>query len=196
MRFDLDHSRLNSRRFVERHQFVQPDVGQSNGPALAPVNKTFHGFPGIEQSHSAVVKDVAVLIARILVVSRLKRKWSVDEIQIQIIEPESAETRLECRFHTLGPMIGAPQLRGDKNVFARNPAGSKPRLQRISYLAFIPVSLGTIEVSKTGFQRVSGCSDGYGWVRNQGAEAEGGHLARTMVERNFRQPKIGRFNHS
>ena len=50
-----------------------------------------------------VVKDVPVFIARILVVAGLKREWSVNEIEIQIREPESIQTRLESRFDALGP---------------------------------------------------------------------------------------------
>jgi hypothetical protein len=126
MRFDLDHSRFDSCRFVEGRQLVQGDVRQSDGPASAMVDKTLHCLPGIEQSYPAVVKDIALLIARILIVSWLKRKRSVDEVEIQIVEPESVETRLECRFDELGPMIGVPQLRGDKNVFARDPPAASP----------------------------------------------------------------------
>jgi hypothetical protein len=51
------------------------------------VYQTFHRPPRVEQSHAAVVQDIAVLISRILLVPRLKRKWSVNEIEIQIVEP-------------------------------------------------------------------------------------------------------------
>jgi hypothetical protein len=37
MCFNLDHSRLDSRRFVDGQQFVQADVGQSDSPAFATV---------------------------------------------------------------------------------------------------------------------------------------------------------------
>ena len=53
------------------------------------VHETFHRFPGVEQSHVAVVKDIAVLIPRVLVVAGLKSIWSVNEIEVQILEPES-----------------------------------------------------------------------------------------------------------
>ena len=72
---------------------VGPD--ESDGPALAMVHDTFHRFPGVEQCHIVVVKDIAVLIPRILVVPGLKSKWSVNEIEIQILE--SVQTRLESR---------------------------------------------------------------------------------------------------
>jgi len=67
------------------------------------IHETFHRFPGVEQSHVVVVKDIAVLIPRILVVPGLKCKWSMNEIEIQIREPESIQTRLESRFDALGP---------------------------------------------------------------------------------------------
>ena len=40
-------------------------------------------------------------------------------------EPESRQTRLESRFDALGPVIGVPQLGGNKNVFAHNPSRGK-----------------------------------------------------------------------
>ena len=113
-----------------------------------------------------VVNDIAVLIPRILIVPGLKCKWSVNEIEIQILEPESVQTRLESRFDALGPVIGVPQLCGNKNVFARDPSSGKSCLQRPAYLALVPVSFRAIEVSKSGFQCVSGRSYRHGWVGN------------------------------
>src|ERR1700756_5097234 len=116
------------------------------------IHQTFHRLPGVEQSHVVVVKDIAVLIPRILVVPGLKRKWSVNEIEIQICEPESVQTRLESRLDALGPMIGVPQFCGHKNVFARHPTSGKSCLQRPAYFALVSVSFRAIEVSKSGFQ--------------------------------------------
>src|SRR4029077_8583906 len=99
------------------------------------IHERFHRFPGVEQSHIAVVKDIAVLIPRILLVPGLKCKWSMNEIEIQILEPESFQTRLESRFDALGPVIVVPQLCGNKNVFARYPSSGKSCLQRPAYLA-------------------------------------------------------------
>jgi hypothetical protein len=98
MRLDLDDGRLDSRGFVNGQQFFQAEIGESNGPASATVHQTLHRPPGIEQSHAAVVDDIAVLIPRILLIPRLKGKWSVNEIEIQIVETESRQTRLESRF--------------------------------------------------------------------------------------------------
>jgi hypothetical protein len=90
----------------------------------------------------------------------------VNEIEIQILEPESVQTRLESRFDAVGPVIGVPQLCGNKNVFARDLSSGKSCLQRLAYLALVPVSFGTIEVSKSGFQRVSGRTYRRGCVGN------------------------------
>jgi len=67
------------------------------------VYQTFHCRPRVEQSHAAVVQHIAVLISRLLLVPRLKRKWSVNEIEIQIVE--SVQTRLKNRFDALRPMM-------------------------------------------------------------------------------------------
>src|SRR6201981_1935911 len=83
------------------------------------IHESFHRFPGFEQRHVMVVNHIAVLIPRILLVSSLKCERSVNEIEIQILDSESVQTRFEGRFDALGPMIGVPQLYGDKNVCAR-----------------------------------------------------------------------------
>jgi hypothetical protein len=108
MCFDLNCGWLDPCGFINSSQPVQADVRQPDGTASAIVDETFHGSPGIEQSHSAVVKDIAVLISRVLLVSRLKGKRSMNEVEIQILDPESAQARPEGRFDTLRSMIGVP----------------------------------------------------------------------------------------
>ena len=118
----------------------------------------------------------------ILVVPGLGSKWSVNEIEIQILELEPFQTRMESRFDALGPVIGVPQLCGNENVFARDVCSGKPCLQRLAYLALVAVTFRAIEVAKSGFQRGCGRSYGYGWIRNQGAETERGHATGTVVQ--------------
>src|SRR5215471_17475855 len=140
------------------------------------IHETFQRFPGVEQSHVVVVKEIAVLIPRILLVPGLKGIWSVNEIEIQILEPESVQTRLESRFDALGPVVGVPQLCGNKDVLARDPSG-KSCLQGPAHLALVTVSFRAIEVSKSGGKRVAGGSEGHACVGNEGAKAECGHMA-------------------
>src|SRR5215469_16653385 len=154
------------------------------------IHERFHRFPGVEQSHIAVVKEIAVLIPRILLVPGLKCIWSVNEIEIQILEPESVQTRLESRFDALGPVIGVPQLCGNKNVFAGDTYGGESFPQRPAYLALIPVSFRAIKVLKSGFQRVSSRRYRHGWVGNEGAKAECGHMGGSPAEWNSRHPQI------
>src|SRR5262245_54145442 len=115
------------------------------------VHETFHRSPGIEQGHSVVVQNIAVLIPRLLLVPRLKCKGRMDEVEIQILEPESVQTRLERRCDRLGPMIGVPQLCGHENLVTPYPPRSASCPQRLAHLALVPVSLRTIEVPKSGF---------------------------------------------
>src|ERR1700722_9651592 len=130
------------------------------------IHESFHSFPGVEQSHAAVVNHVAVLIARILIVPGLKCKRSVNEVEIQIFEAESFQTRLESRFDALVLGIRAPQLRCDENVFARDPYRVKSCLQRRANLALVPVSFRAIEVAESGFKRTSRGGYRWGWVGN------------------------------
>src|SRR5580704_17710342 len=130
------------------------------------IHESFHSFPGVEQSHAAVVNHVAVLIPRILIVPGLKCKRSVNEVEIQIFEAESFETRLESWFDALGPVIGVPQLCGDENVFARDPSRREPCLQGCANLALVAVSFRAIEVAESGVEGVSGRSYRHGWVGN------------------------------
>jgi hypothetical protein len=121
-----------------------------------PSTKILHRPLGFKQSYAAIVKDISVLISRILVVPRLKRVWSVNQIKIQILEPQSIQTRLESRFDALKPMIVVPQLCGNKDAFTPNPSSGKSCLQAFTYFTLIPISFRTIEVSKSSFQGVSG----------------------------------------
>ena len=168
---------------------------KSDGPAFAAVHEILHRPPGIQQSHPAVVNDIAVLIPRVLFIPGLKRKGSVNEIEIQIVEPESSETRLEGRFDALRPVIGVPHLRRNKNVSARNPPSGKSCLQRLANLALIPISFRAIEVSKSRVQRVSSRSDRQGRVGNQRAKAKCRHTPGSVAEWNSRHPQIRRFSH-
>src|SRR5476649_2086619 len=126
MCFDLHHCRFNSCRFVEGLQSVQGDVRQSDGAAFSMVDEIFHRPPSVEQSHAFIVDDIAMFIAWILLIPRLKRKRSMNEIEIQIVEPKPVKARLESRCDTLGSMIRVPQFCGHKDVFARESSRSKP----------------------------------------------------------------------
>jgi len=48
-------------------------------------------------------------------ISRLKREWSVREIEIDVVELELLEAGLEGRLDALRTMIGVPELRGDED---------------------------------------------------------------------------------
>jgi hypothetical protein len=163
--------------------------------ARVVVHEIFQRFPGVEQCDVVIVNHIAVLIPRILIVPGLKCKRSVNEVEIQIFEAESFQTRLESRFDALGPVIGVPQLRGDENVLARDRSTGECCLQRTANLALVPVSFRAIEVAESGVESVSGRSYRYGWVGNQSAEAQCGHAAGSVVERNSRHAQIGRLNH-
>jgi hypothetical protein len=75
----------------------------------------------------------------------------MNEVEIQIVEPESVQTRIESRFDALRPMIGIPQFCCDEDVLARYPSSGKSCLQGFAHLTLVLVSFCTIEVSKSSF---------------------------------------------
>jgi hypothetical protein len=69
-------------------------------------------------------------------------------------------------------MIGIPQFGGDEDVLARNPSSGKSRLQGLAHLTLVAVSLRTIEVAKSSFERVLSSSYCRGCIGDQGAKSE------------------------
>jgi hypothetical protein len=122
----------------------------------AAMVRSVHRFPRVEQSHVAVVKDIAVLIPWILIVPRLKCKGSVNEIEIEIVEPECLHACLERRFDALGPVIGVPQLRGDKDVFAREP----PSGTSLDFVFNKPTAMIEIWIAPGGIGTPTLCLEG------------------------------------
>lgn len=108
MAFDLQDRRHDPCRFNDGEQVLCTKVGEADGSTLAVLHQFLHRVPGFGESHAVIVKQVVVFIPGILIVSWLKRKWSVDEIKIQVIEPESVQTRLERWPNTLRPVIVVP----------------------------------------------------------------------------------------
>ncbi len=192
MRFNLNHGRFDPCRIVDGQEVLESDIGQSNGSALAVVNETFHGPPCVHESHPFVVKNIAVFIPRVQIVSRSKRKWSVNEVEIHKTDSEPVPTRLKRRLNPFRPMVGVPQLRGDKEILPRNRAGRESCLQRFTYLSLIPISLGTIEVSKSGLQGAPGRKSRLGRIWDQRAKAESRNLSASEIERDFFKSKFSR----
>ena len=95
-------------------------MSESPTAAAAVIYKIFQRPPGVEQSHSAVIDDISVLIPRVLLVSRLKRVGSVNQVEVEILKPEPVEARGEGRFDAFGAVVGVPHLCRNENVFARD----------------------------------------------------------------------------
>jgi len=54
---------------------------------------------------AVIINDVTILIARIEVISRLKREGGVNQVKIRVIDSKTLATRVECRFDPFRPMI-------------------------------------------------------------------------------------------
>ena len=158
MRFHLHHGWLDSRRFVNGLHFVQTDVrspiaGICRRPRDSPSPARYR-----EKSPRGR-KRHCLLIPAILASPGLKRERSVNEIKIQIVEPQTFQTRLESRLNALRPVIRVPHLCGNKNVPTRSPPSREPCLQSLAHLALIPISFRTIGVWNSRVQRVSSRGD-------------------------------------
>jgi hypothetical protein len=92
-------------------------------------------------------------------------------------------------------MIGIPQFCGHKQLFTVHPGSGQSCLQRLADFTFVPISFRTIEVPKSGVQRVSGSTDGPGCIGNQGAKPKHGHMAGAVTEGKSHGPKVRRLDH-
>jgi hypothetical protein len=72
MRLDLYNGGPDSRRSIDFRDVLKADVGQADCAAVALVHEAFHSAPGLGQCNAPVVRGLAILISRILVVARPK----------------------------------------------------------------------------------------------------------------------------
>src|SRR5205823_12396825 len=78
-----------------------------------PSSKVLQPPPCIQQGHPFVINHIAVRVPWVLLVSRLEGKGGVDEIEIDVVELEFLETRLDGGCDAFRSMIVVPVLRGD-----------------------------------------------------------------------------------
>ena len=80
------------------------------------VDEYFEGFPGVEESGGAVVDDVAVFVARVVVVAGLEGVGRVDKVEVEVGELEAGEASFEGGFDAVGAVVGVPEFCGDEDV--------------------------------------------------------------------------------
>src|SRR4029077_4309395 len=122
-------------------------------------------------------------------------KGGVDEIEIDVVELEFLETRLEGGFDAFRTMIVVPELRGDKHVLPLDLPRLEHLLHRFADLFFSPVTFRSVDLTKSCFQRglgrVFGCDD----VGDQRAKTERGDRTGSVVEGYLRIAKVIGFYH-
>ena len=123
VRFDLNDGGPDAGGLVERLEFVERDVGEADGAAFAVVDESFEGTPSVEESGFGIVDDVAVFVARVLVVAGLEGEGRVDEVEVEVGELKAGEAGFEGGFDAVGTVIGVPEFCGDEDVLA----GDGPR---------------------------------------------------------------------
>ncbi len=171
MRLYLNHGWLDPCSFIERHQRFEDDVGQTNSVALTLIDETFHRSPCLKQGDAIIVNDLSVLIAGIVVVSRLECEGGVDQVEIDEADPESLAASIKGWFNPFWPVIGIPELRCNEYVFTSHHPGCQLCSQSLTYFSFIPIPFGAIKVSKPNFQRFSGSGFRFSRVGNQSSKA-------------------------
>jgi hypothetical protein len=184
VRFDLNDGGLDAGVLVERLEFVERDVGEADGAAFAVVDESFESAPGVEESGFGIVDDVAVFVARVLVVAGLEGEGRVDEIEVEVGELKASEAGFEGGFDAVGTVIGVPKFCGDEDVLAGDGlrGGGEAVVEGYADFALVAIAFGAIEMTEAGGEGVAGGGDGDGGVGDEGAEAEGGDLARGVGE--------------
>src|SRR5271157_5965527 len=115
---------------------------------------------------------MVVLIPWVLVVSWLKGKRGVDQIEIDVVQLQPVSARLNCGLDALRAMIVVPQLGRNEQILAGKQAGLNGLLNRLSNLLFISVSFRAIKVAESCFQGRPGRVSGLGCIGNQRAESQ------------------------
>jgi hypothetical protein len=104
----------------------------------------------------------------------------MNQVAIDIVDLQSAATRIERRPDPLWPMIGVPQLRGDEYVLPLN----RPRLEclahRVTDGLFIAVPLRAVEMPETHSQCTRDGLLGRDEIRNQRAKSDYGDRTRSV----------------
>src|ERR1700677_223927 len=184
MRFDLHYRWLNPRHRNYLAQLLQSDIREADRPAGTVVDEALQRLPRLRQRDPFVVDHVTVLVSRILIVTRLKRIWRMDQIAIDIVHLQSAATGIERGPDPLWTMIGVPQLRGEEHVFPPKCPGLECFAHRFTHRFFIAVTLCAIEMSETHSQCSLDGLLGLDRIRNQRAESDNGDRTRSVGELN------------
>ena len=108
MGFDLHDGGLDSRSRDDLLDFLQRNVRQTDRFAATVVYEALEGLPRLDQRHAPVVHHLPPLVPRVLFVAGLEGERGMDEVAVNIIEPESPETCVDGGFDPFGPMIGVP----------------------------------------------------------------------------------------
>ena len=90
---------------------------------------------------------------RTVYVHGLARDWPVNEIQVEVVQPEEPERLAHRRLDLVRGVLGVPQLGGDEHLGARQPCLREDFLQRLANLALVVVDGGAVYVGVPAAQR-------------------------------------------
>jgi hypothetical protein len=105
-----------------------------------------------------IVDDFALLILWVLFCTGLESKRGVDQIQVNIVDSKSPETRPESGLDALRTVVVVPELRADKDFLALHASSPEHLLKRLSDGLFVTITLRAVELTKANFQSRLGCA--------------------------------------
>ncbi len=88
MGFDLDHRGPDSRAIEDLGQMRNGSIRQSDGSRGTSVHLLLERTPGLNERDVIVVDELSVIIAWFLVIAGPETERRMNEIEIDIIEPE------------------------------------------------------------------------------------------------------------
>ena len=136
------------------------------------LDQAFHGVPGVGQGDPLVVNRLAARIPRVLIVSGLEGKGRMDQVEIDVIQPEPFAAGLEGPGNSIGPVVRVPEFRRDEHLLASDDALLKNLLHRLADLFLIAVSFRAVEMSKPCFHRDLGRGSCFHRTSNERAKTE------------------------
>ena len=142
---NLVHGRPDAGLPQERMEGGNAEVAHPDVAAEALLHSGFHRGPGGREGQF-LKRD------QIIGCLRQPHPWPqghgpVDQIEVEVIQPQIGQGLLQGRLHILGGMGAVPQLGGDPELLPPHQALAECNVERFTDLGFIAVDGGRVDVA-------------------------------------------------